>query len=256
MPPSILPATSPPRRPMDLLPECFAPDVTHVIIGRGKKHSKHPGNLRYSTLIHEEMHAYAAAQNKAGKSEVISNLVTRIRETGNFVREAGQSRYSLVEEHTVRTTTAQHFRDALFSKYRSSKEMKKQKRKKDRSVDEEPLHKRSRCVSPKCSESSEVEEETDSKPGCLSKQLQAKGHLDTLSIFSNAVFMNKINFRDSDPFEPTPLRHSAASIVFETSAGTVFPLAPMSSSRTFDAFIDLPFFHEVHETSTAKGFVF
>ena len=143
-----------------MLSEDFVPNSQHVIIGRGKKHSKHSGNLRYSELVHEEMHAYAAAENKAGKSEVISRLVARVRETGNFVREAGQGRWSLVEEHAVRTTTAQHFRDALYNKYRSSKEMKKQKRKEDRRTDGqqlqgavdhecgEPCKKRARCVSP------------------------------------------------------------------------------------------------------------
>jgi hypothetical protein len=243
MPPSASPDATLPRRLTALLPQDFVPDVTHVIIGRGKKHSKHPGNLRYSTLIHEEMNDYAAAENKAGKSEVISRLVTRIRETGNFVREAGHGRWSLVEEHAVRTTTAQHFRDALHSKYRSSKEMKKQKRKEDRTVDEEPLKKRSRCVSPESSDTSDAEEETHSLLSCLQKQFQ----LDTLSILSSTVFMNKINFQDSNPFEPTPIRDTANFSFFGAYyyPDTLFPCAPMSSSKQFDALIDMPFFHEI-----------
>jgi len=155
---------------LTLLPKDFVPTIKHVIIGRGKKHSKHPGNLRYGDLVQEEMQAYSQAGNKAGKSQVISNLVARVRTEGNFVREytSEKGRWALVEEHAVRTTTAQHFRDALHSKYRSSKEMKKQKRKEDRrstsgsSVSvaqnaaaaaaeddhDEISSKRSRCVSP------------------------------------------------------------------------------------------------------------
>ena len=144
-----------------LLPEDFVPSTLHVIIGRGKKHSKHSGNLRYDELVREEMHAYAGAENKVTKSQVINRLVERVRATGNFVREvparvikkessscsddeapckatsssntrpssAQRQRWALVEEHAVRTTTAQHFRDALHSKYRSSKAMKKRMRK-------------------------------------------------------------------------------------------------------------------------------
>lgn len=116
-----------------LLPEGFLPGLEHVIIGRGKKHSKHSGNLRYGTLVQEEMLAYKNAENKAQKSDVISRLVGRVRLHGNFVREVaskekGAQRWALVEEHAVRTTTAQHFRDALHSKYRSSKANKKYKR--------------------------------------------------------------------------------------------------------------------------------
>jgi hypothetical protein len=235
---------------MSLLPQGFAPDVTHVIIGRGKKHSKHPGNLRYSTLIHQEMHAYAAAENKAGKSEVISRLVTYIRNTGNFVREAGQGRWALVEEHAVRTTTAQHFRDALYSKYRSSKEMKKQKRTEDRTVDDDevPPKKRSRCVSPESSESSDAEEDFQTMPGFFQKHSQAQQ--DTLSILSSAVFISKIDFQDSNPFEPTPMRDTATSSVFGAYADTLFPSPPMSSGSImseFDAVHGMPFFHEVHQ---------
>jgi hypothetical protein len=223
-------------------------------LGAARSTANTQGTLRYSTLIHEEMNDYAAAENKAGKSEVISRLVTRVRETGNFVREAGQGRWSLVEEHAVRTTTAQHFRDALYSKYRSSKEMKKQRRQEDRTVDEVPLKKRSRCVSPESSESSDAEDETYSMPSCLPHQFQEHAQQDTLSILSSAVFMNKINFQDNNPFEPTPIRDTTNPSIFGAYADTLFPCAPMSSGKQFDALIDMPFFHEVYEAPVAQGF--
>lgn len=207
-----------PVRALSMLSEDFVPDVKHVIIGRGKKHSKHPGNLRYSDLVHEEMHAYAAAENKAGKSEVISRLVARVRETGNFVREAGQGRWALVEEHAVRTTTAQHFRDALYNKYRSSKEMKKQKRKEDRQQQgtaanlmldygiAEPSKKRARCVSPESKTNKSNTTSQMTTLGLLQKQImleQQQRKMDYLSIFNN-VFTNNMDMH-SNPFEPTPI---------------------------------------------------
>ena len=259
-----MPSTLPPRS-VSLLPEDFAPGVNHPIIGRGKKHSRHPGNLRYSELVHEEMHAYAAAENKAGKSEVISRLVARVRETGNFVREAGQGRWSLVEEHAVRTTTAQHFRDALYNKYRSSKEMKKQKRKEERRTDQgvapdmffqddfgvmEPCKKRARCVSP--------ERANDASPGnfgslnMLQKQFlyqqqqqQQQQKMDYLAIFSN-VFTGTTNGMDmhSNPFEPTPIRGQDTQSVLGAFVNT---FQSQQQPSQVDSLDHMPFF-EVDET--------
>ncbi|CAB9500324.1 Nitrilase family, member 2 [Seminavis robusta] len=289
MPPSTM------SRALTMLPEDFLPNVTHVIIGRGKKHSKHSGNLRYSTLVHEEMHAYAAAENKAGKSEVISRLVARVRETGNFVREAGNGRWALVEEHAVRTTTAQHFRDALYSKYRSSKEMKKQKRKEERresitkpeegdllqgegegedcssSLMYEPSKKRARCVSPEKS----LNNSLSTAPGFFQKQFLQMPHMmmqqqqaatqaqaDALSVFSSSMFMNKINFQDSNPFEPTPICSSSdaapSGSLFGAFADTLNFAAPVvpsmsMSSNPFDALQEMPFFHEVDNSTVCAS---
>ena len=248
MVPSTATATSVPVRSLPLLPQDFVPDVSHVIIGRGKKHSKHPGNLRYSTLVREEMDAYAAAENKAAKSDVISRLVTRVRATGNFVRESGKNRWSLVEEHSVRTTTAQHFRDALHSKYRSSKEMKKQKRKEDRTIDDEPVKKRSRCVSPDSSSSSPEATKTILMPNFLQNRLQ---QLDAMSIFANANFMSNVNFQDSNPFEPTPIRETS-SVFGGYFADTLLPSAAESTFSPFDALHEMTLFHEVHEDDVAE----
>lgn len=251
-----MPSTLPPRA-VSLLPEDFVPNVKHVIIGRGKKHSKHPGNLRYSELVHEEMHAYAAAENKAGKSEVISRLVARVRETGNFVREAGQGRWSLVDEHAVRTTTAQHFRDALYNKYRSSKEMKKQKRKEERRSEGlqppaadmmlfnddfaamEPCKKRARCVSPESANRDMMSLNVMQKQLLLQQQQQQQ-KMDYLSIFSN-VFTNNVDMQ-SNPFEPTPIRGQDTQSVLGAFVNTF-----QSPNNQLDSLEHMPFF-EVDET--------
>ena len=86
----------------EYLPVGFQPNDKICIIGRGKRHSNHPGNLRFQTFVREEMGAYSAAQSKQEKSAVISRVIDRVRADGAFVRlESATKRWLLVEEHAV-----------------------------------------------------------------------------------------------------------------------------------------------------------
>lgn len=101
--------------------------------------TNHSGNERFRELIYSEIKAYAAAENKTAKSAIIFRVLQEVKngspETGGFVKQDSKTkRWFAVEDATGRTTTAQAFRDALSSSYKSSKQFKQQRRWDRRSI--------------------------------------------------------------------------------------------------------------------------
>lgn len=84
------------------LPVGYVPTERDCIVGRGKRHRFHKGNLRFRCFVQDEMTAYKAAQSKAEKSAVISRVMDRVRADGAFIRHISSTgRWSYVEEHAV-----------------------------------------------------------------------------------------------------------------------------------------------------------
>jgi hypothetical protein len=84
-------------------------------------------------LIYSKVELYEAAGNKTAKSSIINQTLQLIKrasqETGGFVKQdPATKRWYAVDNSAARTTTAQAFRDALSSVYRSSKRAKQQSR--------------------------------------------------------------------------------------------------------------------------------
>lgn len=80
--------------------------------------------------------AYSVADSKKAKSEIIFNIVVRVRENsrgGGFVKlDESTGRYYEAGNHLAREKVSQTFRDALSEKYKSSTSAKSYKRKQER----------------------------------------------------------------------------------------------------------------------------
>jgi len=119
-----------------LLPVGYVPSPLDVWIGRGQKVRDH--NTSFYAVIESELPHYVAAGNhKRSKTEILSRTLIRIHEMGGlFVKEdltamnvgCGGKRWVVVEDSVARSTISQSFRDALDTRYSSSKQAKQRKR--------------------------------------------------------------------------------------------------------------------------------
>lgn len=116
---------------LPLLPETYNVGPNDVIIGRGKKCTMNPGNLRFREIIKNTLDNYQNAETKVKKSDIIMQVLTQLRADNGvgFVKiDAGSGRFIQVEEASCRIAIAQAFRDALSGTYKSSKKHKQQRR--------------------------------------------------------------------------------------------------------------------------------
>ena len=124
----------------ELMPEGFLPSPDDVVIGRGKKIIAR--NARFHAIIESELKEYGSAESKALKSSILVRVLAFVRNVrgGLFVKQDPQSgRWYTVEDGLARTTIAQNLRDALHTRYRSSKRFKRRRRKQRKSaVEDEP----------------------------------------------------------------------------------------------------------------------
>jgi hypothetical protein len=117
-----------------VLPESFIPGPNHVVCARGKGFWEHEGNKKYRALIAQATSKYEATTNKFEKTLIVSDIVESIREanpSGNFVkRDHVRGRWVEVDDQFAREKVGQSFRDSLHSKYRSSTQSKKSRKRK------------------------------------------------------------------------------------------------------------------------------
>lgn len=131
-----------------VLPEEYVLGPQDVIIGRGKKCLRNPGNRRFRSLVQASLAAYSNALTKVKKSEIIMDVLNQVRGSGEdsavagFVKiDSSSGRYVQVEEASCRIAIAQAFRDALHNTYKSSKKHKKMRRVEKRRSDSPALKK-------------------------------------------------------------------------------------------------------------------
>lgn len=102
-----------------------------VICARGKKALEHSGNLRYKTLIEENLEEYSKCDTKFEKSLIVTKVIEAVREAspnGGFIKKVDGVWYD-VGDHLAREKTGQSFRDSLYTHYKSSTKAKQARRK-------------------------------------------------------------------------------------------------------------------------------
>lgn len=129
--------SSPKETTARTLPEGFAPGNDQVIIGRGKKCWEHEGNKRLRKIVKVELRDYVTAGSKVDKSLILLRVIRQIRhkneELIGFVKQDLKTeRWMELTEFAARVAVAQAFRDALSSRYKSSKQSKQYKRRVER----------------------------------------------------------------------------------------------------------------------------
>lgn len=131
---------SPPRIPVSKknnskktrMPPKYKPDENAVICGRGKVCTSNPGNQTLRALIDEHLDAYGKAGNKVEKTEIVSSIMDTIKkgcpDEPSFVKKEGDTWWE-VDDAFAREKIGCIFRDALYTKYRSSTKAKLARRK-------------------------------------------------------------------------------------------------------------------------------
>jgi len=109
------------------------PSPPALSTGRGLKTWNHSGNERLRELVREELPEYSCTKNRVDKSIILCRIIQHFRQTspstGGFVKQDLKTkRWHAVVDLMARATVAQAFRDALSSKYKSSKHSKRQRR--------------------------------------------------------------------------------------------------------------------------------
>lgn len=110
----------------------FTPGAEDVIIAKGKKYSKHYGNLKLRTMIVSKLENYVNAQTKSEKSFILMEMINTVRESspwgGGFVRQDKETgRWLEADDVLAREKTSQMFRDALHEFYKSSRQNRRRK---------------------------------------------------------------------------------------------------------------------------------
>ena len=113
------------------LPKDYTPSDKSVVIGKGKKFYFHPGNEWLRRVVAEKIPIYSAAQNKADKSQIISDMVAVVNQEGEFVKINADGAWIFAEPLLCREKVSQTFRDNLAQTYRSSNVAKRNKRRQE-----------------------------------------------------------------------------------------------------------------------------
>ena len=113
------------------LPKDYTPSNKSVVIGKGKKYYFHPGNQWLREIVAEKIPIYSAAQNKADKSQIISDMVAVVNQEGEFVKINTDGDWIFAEPLLCREKVSQTFRDNLAQTYRSSNVAKRNKRRQE-----------------------------------------------------------------------------------------------------------------------------
>lgn len=114
------------------MPTKYKPDENAVICGRGKVCTSNPGNQKLRVLILEHLDSYGKASNKVEKTEIVSAIMDSIKrgcpDSPAFLKKEGDTWWE-VDDAFAREKIGCIFRDALFTKYRSSTKAKLARRK-------------------------------------------------------------------------------------------------------------------------------
>ena len=116
-------------RPRTQLGPDFIPSEYDVICARGKDAWNHLGNKNFRALIQEWTEAYSKTESKTQRTGIVSNIIQSVRSLGTgFVKREDDGEWIEVGDVHARDKVGQLLRNALSSKYRSSRSCKKQRR--------------------------------------------------------------------------------------------------------------------------------
>lgn len=120
------------------LPRDFAPSPYSVIIGRAKECKQASGNRRLRIMATAYLPQYASAINRSVKSQVVSHIVSLVRQAcgsqgGAFIKKMGKAQdgstvWVEVSDSAAREKIGYVFRDLLSDQYRSSSKSKSMNR--------------------------------------------------------------------------------------------------------------------------------
>lgn len=89
------------------LPESYTPTQHDVVVGKGKKHFMHRGNIMLRNLVSAKLAEYSEAITKAGKSEIISNVVDHVNNKGAFIKRGPTGKWVYAEDRLCREKCSQ-----------------------------------------------------------------------------------------------------------------------------------------------------
>lgn len=105
------------------------PTEKDVIIGRGRKFHKHPGNQRLRQIVATKLDRYSSARNKMEKTVLLTEVVEQVEQDAQFLRlDPTTQLWVEAGDFLSRERVSQCFRDALHDTYKSSKASKKKSR--------------------------------------------------------------------------------------------------------------------------------
>eukprot|EP00980_Cylindrotheca_fusiformis_P000104 scaffold19_cov114-Cylindrotheca_fusiformis.AAC.51 len=114
-----------------LLPIDFVPSKYDVIVGTGREARHHIGNKTFQNIVKRYLGDYANRPSKVEKGRIISDIINESRKCNpadtSFVKKV-EGRWYALNNETIRERVSQSLRNELHSKYRSSKQAKKQRR--------------------------------------------------------------------------------------------------------------------------------
>ncbi|CAJ1954130.1 unnamed protein product [Cylindrotheca closterium] len=120
------------------LPRDFVPSPYSVIIGRAKECKQSSGNKRLRIMATAYLPQYASAINRSVKSQVVSHIVSMVRQAcgsqgGAFIKKIGKAQdgstiWVEVSDSAAREKIGYVFRDLLSDQYRSSSKSKSMSR--------------------------------------------------------------------------------------------------------------------------------
>lgn len=216
------------------LPENWTPTDRDIVVGKGKKFYLHPGNVMLRNLVASMLADYSKAHTKAGKSEIISDVVENVNKNGAFVkRHPSTGKWVYAEDRLCREKCSQTFRDALHETYRSSSVAKKNKRRREQ---QETMYcpsasqgvapssdalmkgnKRMRIMEPARVAPTSIPSNlfdfdlpitSLSAKAMRRNSLASTGGDNFVSLLTDMLNFPSLQEDDSNPFEPTPLPHS------------------------------------------------
>ena len=111
------------------LPDEFTPGDFDVVCGRGKGSYNRPGNKRFRAIVQLHIADYVNAKNRYGKSNVLSEVLERVRSqaggSARFVKCIQQKWYEISEEE-AREKVGHTMRESIMAlDQNSSKQAKK-----------------------------------------------------------------------------------------------------------------------------------
>ena len=122
----------------------YTPGPYDVICARGKVAWNHSGNRRFRALVSEATDAYSKADNKTGRTYIVSQIVENVKSKGvGFVKQESAKEggaWIEVGDLLAREKAGQMLRNALSSRYRSSIRNKKQRRRNVHEKRRDDLH--------------------------------------------------------------------------------------------------------------------
>jgi hypothetical protein len=111
----------------------FEPNDYTVMCGKGKEYYNNIGNRRFRVIVEMNLQRYTRTVSKAGKSDIVSEVIRVIRASGGqFAKLENSDEWWDIGDVAAREKVGSYFRDCLHVHYKSSTKAKTASRRKKR----------------------------------------------------------------------------------------------------------------------------